>query len=116
MGTAVRDQPESSRDEVELEGKRAANISVKTSSLNVDVPTTGESKGDDVSVSGGNDCGDGETIENGSVGVPDLAARNEVFFQTRRHEGHMAVAEAAREKDEEEVVRSARNASVIVLL
>ena len=61
-------------------------------------------------VSGGNDYGDdGDTIENnGSVGVvPDLAARNELFFQTRRHEGHMAVAEAAREKDS-----SSRNASI----
>ena len=60
-------------------------------------------------VSGGNDYGDdGDTVENGSVGVvPDLASRNELFFQTRRHEGHMAVAEAAREKDS-----SSRNASI----
>ena len=98
-GIEVSDPSESGGGEVELEGGRAASNSVVAGSSTVAVATTGESKGYDMPVSSGNDCGDGDTVENGSVGVPDLAARNEVFFQTRRQEGHMAVAESAREKD-----------------
>ena len=60
------------------------------------VAITGESKGYDVS--GGNDCGDGDPIENGRVGVPDLAERNKAFFQIKKQERKVDLTEAAREK------------------
>ena len=95
-GIDVSNPSESGRGEVELEGGRAASNSVVAANSTMAVATTGESKGYDVS--GGNDCDDGDPIENGRVGVPDLAERNKAFFQIKKQERKVDLTEAAREK------------------
>ena len=89
----------SARGDTALEGGGGAALAASNSaggvSPNIAVVTPGESKGDDVTADG--------RFEYSSVGVsklgsaPDLAERNNAFFQTKKQERDAAAADIARE-------------------